>query len=195
MFVNQDMQELREGFGKEGTGASNSTLKAREISPGRYVAIATARNRTLNAGALIDIRLGTVQNDNGVVSAPLDQSEAKATYKQLTPDVPMENTPSASTVGRYYDAFPLNAKDKPDLLVSWADGPVESGVLAAAGLSANFGVYLYDSAHQQRHPILDDPNMWDIFARPLQTRTAPNIVGSAQDPKLAGQTLIGKRRR
>ena len=191
MFVNQDMQELREGFGKEGTGASNSTLKAREISPGRFIAIATARNRTLNAGALIDIRLGDVENHDGVVSAPLNQSEAHATYRPLTPDVPMDNQPSADTVGRYYDAFPLNAKDKPDLLVSWADGPVESGVLDAAGVDANFGVYLYDSAHQQRHPILDDPNMWDIFARPLQTRTAPNIVGSAQDPKLAGQTLIG----
>src|SRR6185369_8186664 len=63
--------------------------------------------------------------------------------------------------------------------------------LAAAGLSANFGVYLYDSEHQQRRPILDDPDMWDIFAQPLQTRTAPNIVSSAQDPKLGGQTLIG----
>jgi len=52
MFVNQDMQELREGFGKEGTGASNSTLKAREISAGRYVAIATARSRTLTAGSV-----------------------------------------------------------------------------------------------------------------------------------------------
>jgi hypothetical protein len=191
MFVNQDMQELREGFGKEGTGASNSTLKAREISPGRFVAIATARNRTINAGALIDIRLGQVQSDGGVVSAPLNQSEANATYRQLTPDVPMDNSPSAATVGRYYDAFPLNAKDKPDLLVSWADGAVESSVLASAGLSANFGVYVYDSEHQQRHPLLDNPDMWDIFARPLRTRTAPNVVGSAQDPKLAGQTLIG----
>lgn len=191
MFVNQDMQELREGYGKEGTGASNSTLKAREISVGRYVAIATARNRTLNAGALIDIRLGDVQVKDGVVSAPNNQSEAHATFRQLTPDVPMDNSPSADTVGRYYDAFALNAKDKPDLLVSWANGPVESGELAAAGLSANFGVFLYDSEHQQRRPILDDPDMWDIFARPLATRSAPNIVGSAQDPRLGGQTLIG----
>jgi hypothetical protein len=191
MFVNQDMQELREGFGKQGTGASNSTLKAHEISPGRYVAIATARNRTVNAGALIDIRLGNVETHDGVVSAALNQSEANATYRQLTPDVPMDNSPSAETVGRYYDAFPLNAKDKPDLLVSWSDGPVESGVLASAGLAANFGVYLYDSEHQQRRPILDDPEMWDIFAQPLHTRPAPNVVGSAQDPKLGGQTLIG----
>ena len=191
MFVNQDMQELREGFGKEGKGASNSTLKAREISPGRYVAIATARNRTLNAGALIDIRLGDVENHNGVVSAPTNQAEANSSYRQLTPNVPMDNSPSSDTIGRYYDAFPLNAKDKPDLLVSWANGPVESGVLAQAELSANFGIYLYDSEHQRRRPILDDPDMWDISAQPLQTRTAPNIVGSAQDPKLGGETLIG----
>ncbi len=191
MFVNQDMQELREAFGKEGTGASNSTLKAQEVSPGRFVAIATSRNRTINAGSLIDIRLGTVVDEDGVVSAGDKQAEARATYHALTPDVPTDNSPSADTIGRYYDAFPLNAKDKPDLLVSWSDGPVESSVLGAAGLSANFGVYLFDSARQQRRPILDDPNMWDIFARPLQTRTAPPIVASATDTTLGGATLIG----
>ncbi|HEU4734128.1 MAG TPA: hypothetical protein VFT22_39830, partial [Kofleriaceae bacterium] len=192
MFVNQDMQELREGYGKEGTSPSNSTLKAREISPGRFVAIATARNRTLNAGALIDIRLGDVETKDGAVSASQNQSEAHATFRQLTPDVPMDNMPSAPTVGRYYDAYPLNAKDKPDLLVSWSDGPVESGVLASAGVEANFGIYLYDSEHQQRRPILDDPAMWDVFAQPLRTRPAPNVVGSAQDPKSVDKpTTIG----
>ncbi len=191
MFVNQDMQELREGFGKEGTGASNSTLKAVEIAPGRFVAIATARNRTIQSGALIDIRLGATSTDDGVLSANHNPSEANATYNSLTPDVPRGNEPSADTVGRYYDAYPLNAKDKPDLLVSWADGPVESSVLGAAGLSANFGVYLYDTARQQRRPILDDPEMWDIFPRPLQTRTAPPIVGSATDPSLRGALLVG----
>jgi hypothetical protein len=190
-FMHQDMTELREGFGKEGTGAANSTLKAREISPGRFVAIATARSRTIQAGALIDIRLGTVTNVDGVVSAADKQTEARATYHLLTPDVPVDNAPAADTIGRYYDAFPLNANDKPDLLVSWADGPVESGVLGAAGLSANFGIYLLDTARGQRRPILDDPNMWDIFARPLQTRTAPPIVGSAIDPNLEGAALIG----
>ncbi|HEY4238912.1 MAG TPA: hypothetical protein VGM88_03820 [Kofleriaceae bacterium] len=191
MFVTQDMEELREGFGKEGTAASNSTLKAREISPGRYIGIGTARNRTLNAGALIDIRLGTVTDDDGIVSAADSQSEAHATYVNLTPDVPLDNEPSSDTIGRYYDAFPLNAKEHPDLLVSWADGPVESSVLDAAGMSANFGVYLLDTSTNQRHPILDDPNMWDIFPRPLQTRTAPNIVQSANDPRLNGTTLVG----
>jgi hypothetical protein len=191
MFVNQDMRELREGFGKEGTGASNSTLKVREISPGRFVAVATSRDRTIQAGALIDIRLGTVMNQDGVVSAAERATEANATFKTLTPDVPRDRDPAPDRVGRYYDAFPLNAKDSPDLLVSWADGPVESGVLGAAGLSANFGVYLYNSERKTRQPILDDPEMWDLFPRPVQTRTAPPIVGSASDASLGGQGLIG----
>jgi hypothetical protein len=64
-------------------------------------------------------------------------------------------------------------------------------VLGAANLSADFGVYLYDSGRQARRPILNDPEMWDIFARPLQTRKAPPIVGSATDTNLNGAALIG----
>lgn len=192
MFVNQDMTNLREGFGKEGTGASNSTLKAQEVSPGRFIAIATSRNRTIQAGALIDVRLGIVDTDgDGNVSARERQSEANATYKDLTPDVPHDMTPSADTVGRYYDAFALNAKEKPDLVVSWANGPVESGVLGSAGLEADFGVYLLDTQRNQRHPLLDNNEMWDIFPRPLQARPVPDISGSAIDPSLGGATMIG----
>jgi hypothetical protein len=191
MFMNTDMTELREAFGKEGTGAANSTLKAQEISPGRFVAVATSRDRTIQAGALIDIRLGMTSKQDGVLRADTAMSEANASYVMLTPDVPTDREPSATTIGRYYDAFPLDAKDSPDLLVSWADGPVESGVLGQAGMSANFGVYLYDSARLQRKPILDDPEMWDIFARPLVPRTAPPATGSAIEASLGGQALIG----
>lgn len=192
MFMNTDMTELREAFGKEGTGASNSTLKAMEISPGRFVGIATARNRTINAGALVDIRLGMVsKDDDGNVRADDKMSEANASYVMLTPDVPTDNSPSANTIGRYYDAFALDAKDHPDLLVSWADGPVESSVLGAAGLSADFGVYLYDTKNFQRHPILDDKGTWDIFARPLQPRTAPPVTSSATVAGLGGEAEIG----
>ena len=191
MFMNQDMTELREAFGKEGTGAANSTLKAQEIAPGRFVAIATSRDRTVQAGALIDIRLGIPSESDNVVRADKSMSEANATYVALTPDVPMDRTPSANSIGRYYDAFALNAKEHPDLLVSWADGPVETSVLGAAGLSANFGVYLYDTEHLQRHPILDDPDMWDIFPRPLQPRTAPAVTASQSDGSLGQQAVVG----
>lgn len=191
MFMNTDMTDLREAFGKEGTGAANSTLKAREISPGRFVAIATSRDRTIQAGKLIDIRLGLPSSSDGALRADNAMSEANASYIDLTPDVPMDREPSAMTIGRYYDAYPLNAKDRPDLLVSWADGPVESGVLSLAGQQANFGVYLYDSARLTRRPILDDPAMWDIFPRPLVARDAPPVTGSSIESSLNGAALIG----
>lgn len=191
MFMQQDMTNLREGFGKEGTGAANSTLKAREISPGRFVAVATSRDRTLQSGALIDIRLGFPSAADGVVSAADRMSEKNASYVMLTPDVPTDREPSANTIGRYYDAFPLNAKEHPDLLVSWADGPVESSVLSAAGLQPNFGVYVYDTEHLQRRPILDDPDMWDIAARPLQARSAPAVTASQSDGTLGQTAMIG----
>ena len=73
------------------------------------------------------------------ISADIAQWAARVSYDDLPPDVPLDREPSANTIGRYYDAFPLNAKDKPDLLVSWADGPVESGVLGSAGLPALSG--------------------------------------------------------
>jgi hypothetical protein len=192
MFVNSDMTGLREAFGKEGSSPANSTVSAQEIAPGRFIAIATSRDRTLQSGALYDIRLGQVSKDGDVVRADTAMSEANSTYVNLTPDVPIDREPSSDTIGRYHDAFPLDAKDKPDLLVSWADGPVESSVLSAAGVNANFGVYLYDPNTLQRHPILDDPNYWDIYARPLQARTAPASTASQVDATLAtGQALVG----
>ncbi|MEZ4359863.1 MAG: hypothetical protein R3B48_06755 [Kofleriaceae bacterium] len=191
-IVNPDMTTLREGFGKENTGITNSYLKAREIAPGRVIAIGTARDRTIQAGTLIDIRLGKPSSKDGVVRADTEASEANASYKIYSPNVPLGREPSASTIGRYYDAFPLNAKEDPDLLVSWADGTVEAETLAKGGVSANFGIYLYDTKSQTRKPIWDDPEMWDVFARPLQSRPAPpEIPAAAPNGIDSGALLIG----
>jgi mono/diheme cytochrome c family protein len=191
MFMNTDMTELREAFGKEGDSASNSTLKAREIAPGRMIAIATARDRTVQAGAIIDVRLGMPSESDGVLRADSMMSEANATFVNVTPDVPVDNSPSSNTIGRYYDAFPLDQSEHPQLLVSWADGPVETEVLSAAGLNAEFGIYLYDTATLERHPIMQDPGMWDIFARPLQAHAAPAVTASEIDNSIGQQALIG----
>jgi len=191
MFMNTDMTELREAFGKEGDSASNSTLKAREIAPGRMVAIATARDRTVQAGAIIDVRLGIPSESDGVLRADSMMSEANATFVNLTPSVPVDNSPSSATIGRYYDAFPLDQSEHPQLLVSWADGPVETEVLSAAGLNAEFGIYLYDSSTSERHPIMQDAGMWDVFARPLQAHEAPAVTASEIDNSIGQQALIG----
>ena len=190
-IINPDLMSVREGFGREGTGLSNSYLKAQEIAPGRVIAIATSRDRTVQAGALVDIRLGKTYTQGGVLYADQEESEANASYHLLTPDVPLDRTPSPPTVGRYYDAWPLDQKDNPDLLVSWSDGPVESGTLGAAGMSADFGIYEFDS-NGERHPIFNDPNMWDIAPRPLAPRTAPPQIQSNNSNGLSStSTLIG----
>jgi len=192
MTVHPDMTTVREGFGKEGTGVTNSYLKAREVSPGRVIAIGTSRDRTLQSGAILDIRLGEPYEVDGAVRADRNMSEDTASYHLLTPSVPLGREPSSMTVGRYYDAFPLNAKDYPDLLVSWADGPVESGTLEAAGIDANFGIYVYDSARKSRRPLYDDPAMWDIFPRPLVARAAPPVIAPSGAHQYDGRTtLIG----
>lgn len=174
--LNPDMTTFREAFGKEGTGVTNSYLKAREIAPGRFVVIGTSRDRTVQAGALLDVRLGEQDEQGGYT---LRMSEENASYRILTPDVPLGEEPSFNSVGRYYDAYALNANEYPDLLVSWADGPVESGTLGAAGLSADFGIYLYNSRRNARQPIWNDPDMWDFGARPLASRPAPPEIADS----------------
>jgi hypothetical protein len=203
MMTNPDMTGMREVFGKEGTGLTNSYLKAVEVAPGRVLAIGTSRDRTVQAGKILDIRLGTprtLERDevvNGIswakgsVLADVNQSEANATFRDLSPLVPGDRDPSQLQVGRYYDVYALNATDYPDILVSWADGPVESGTLGAAGLNADFGIYLYDTRRGTRLPILNS-EMWDIFAKPLRPRGAPQPIAAIEPDQYAGTgTLIG----
>jgi hypothetical protein len=190
MFMNPDMTLSREAFGKEGTGVTNSYLKAREISPGRVVAIGTDRDRTVQSGAILDIRLGEAYTQDGDLRADRNASEKNASYRILTPQVPLGREPSSQTIGRYYDAFPLNAREYPDLLVSWADGPVESSTLGAAQMSADFGVYLYDSERQARKPIWNDTDYWDIFPRPLVERPSPPEISSTGSNMFSDESVL-----
>ncbi len=190
LTMNPDMTTVREAFGKEGSGITNSYLKAREIAPGRLIAIGTSRDRTLQSGALLDIRMGETYLENGELRADKNMSEANASYELLTPNVPLGREPSAMTVGRYYDAFALDARERPNLVVSWADGPVESGTLGAAGIDANFGIYLYDSARQLRKPIYDDPTKWDVAPRPLVARDAPPQIAASGSHQYGGNTTL-----
>lgn len=191
VLSNPDLTTVREGFGKEGTGLSNSYIKGVEIAPGRILAIATSRQMTLQSGALVEVRLGQTSTDaDGVFRADTAMSERNASYQLLTAQVPLGEEPSAQTIGRYYDAYPLNKKEFPDLLVSWADGPVQDGVLEAAGLTADFGIYLYDSKNNTRRPIWNDPNYWDIFPRPLVPRDAPLEIEPAGPNQFSDESVL-----
>lgn len=183
--IHPDMSTVREYFGKEGTGVTNSYYKPVEIAPGRAIAIGSSRNMTLQSGTILDIRAGEPYevevNGKTELHADRNMSERNASYQILTPQVPRGEEPSSPTIGRYYDAYPLNANAYPDLLVSWADGPVQSGVLEAAGLTADFGIYMYESKTGNRLPIWNDENYWDINPRPLAPRDAPPVI--ADSPK------------
>jgi hypothetical protein len=84
-------------------------------------------------------------------------------------------------VGRYYDAEPIGDPADQKFLVSWADGPVESELLAMAKTNPNFGVYVLDAKSGRRFPIFDDPNLWDVMARPVKARPEPIATSSAID--------------
>lgn len=190
MMTNPDFTNLREVYGKEGTGVTNSYLKAVEIDPGRVVTIATDRSRTLQSGKIVMASLGKMEDGQ------FRQSESRASFVDLTPLVPSDNAPSQFTVGRYYDAYPVKDGDgqfgdRPFFVVSWADGPVEEESLASAsGVNADFGVYLFDSTKGKRHPVFNDPAKWDVFARPLAPRPAPAAIPASGTNEFSADSLL-----
>jgi len=179
-MVNTDMTGMREAFGDElaaGNASTNSYLKARYVQTKTFndpaagpindyqlIAIGTSRDRTLQSGKLLLIDL------NG--------SEANSTAKDLTPLIPGDRTPSALGIGRYYDAEPVGDSAPGQFLTSWSDGPVESEELDRAMSTAQFGIYVVDANNGTRFPIFDDPNYWDILARPIRARPEPTNLAT-----------------
>jgi len=175
-LMNPDMTGMKEAFGSElaaGQVSTNSYLRARYVdsyqtangrSSSRVIAIGTSRDRTLQAGKLLLISLG--------------ESEETSSVIDLTPNVPGGRTPSYDGVGRFYDAEPIGTPAGNTFLVSWADGPVESEVLSMAKLDANFGLYVFDAVSGVKHPLYDNPKLWEIQARALKARPEPAVTPS-----------------
>jgi hypothetical protein len=178
-MMNADMTGMREAFGGEegGVGGTNSYLKGRYVQTitGRtdaagnplpddvqLVAVATSRDRTLQAGKLFLIDL------NG--------SEKASSFTDLTPAIPPDRSPSL--VGRFYDAEIVGDPNARRFLASWADGPVESELLDKGKTQANFGIYVFDANTGKRYPIYDDLKMWDVLARPVIARQEPPVTAS-----------------
>lgn len=156
---------------------SNSLVNVREIEPNVFIGIATSRNRTIHAGALVKIdarnHADPVCLDKTILDktghACLDEENVK--YEILTPEVPTGNGPSP--VGRYRTPSAL-----PDgrLLVSWATGAVND--LSEQSLTPpNFGVYIYDPASKTNQLIFDDKDTWDLNAMAVAPRAEPPVIG------------------
>jgi hypothetical protein len=188
--MNPDGTRVREAFGKEGTGITNSYYKAIEAAPGRIIAIGSSRDRTFQSGAILDIRLGETREVDGELYADVEMSELTASTRILTAQVPLGDEPSAPSIGRYYNAYPLNSREYPDLIVSWADGPVQSDVNGAAGVAPDFGLYLFDSLTGKRSPVYDNEGTWEINPTPLAPRAAPPTIPPAGSNAIAGQAVL-----
>ncbi len=192
MVANADLSGIAEAFGKEGQGFSDAYLAPVEIAPGRILAVATSRTRTLQAGSLVEIFLGEPYQDGDILRADVDMSEANSSHRVITDRVPLGRQASWATIGRYHDGYPLDGSVAPDLLVSWADGPVYSETLEEGGVPANFGIYVFDQENRERRPIWDDKDYWDIHPRPLAARVAPAAsTPIPAHPWGEGSVLIG----
>ncbi len=173
-----DMLALAGQHGKD----FNSIVQVREAEPGVFVGIATAREGTIQAGAVMRI---DARARSG--SATLD--EEHAAFKSLTPRVPTDREQLVpSGVGRYRTPFTLTDGR---LLVSWADGDVSDRVEIAQS-APKFGIYLYDPKTEQRVRVYDDPKTWDMYAMPIAPRNEPPVRITRLDvPKDAATDNFG----
>lgn len=190
MVMNPDMTGAAEFFGKEGSGVSNSYLKARQVNGNQFLAIATDREDTFQAGAVILI--------------DKNKNEKEATAEVLTPDVPLDMEPSFEKIGRYYDAYPVT-DDKGKLayvLTSWANGPVQTEI--ASGESRDevdygegagppdFGLFVLDPDTGKRLPLYNHTDMWDVMPMAIgKARDVPNVPAGAVAETPEGTSLIG----
>jgi len=159
----------------------NSLFSIKETSvPNVMVGIGTDRERTIHAGALIQIdsrnhadpvcMTGSVAAQNG--HACLD--EEHAIFTVLTPGVPLGSDPSP--VGRYREPSVL-----PDgrILTSWASGAVND-LDEQSATPPDFGIYVFDPSTQQNQLIYNDRTFWDVNAMAIAPHTEPPAIGSIQ---------------
>lgn len=164
---------------------SNSLFTPKEIEPNVMVGIATNRNRTIHAGALVRIDARNAA-DPVCLDAAADKSghacldEENAKYELLTPDVPTGSGPSP--VGRYREPSAL-----PDgrILVSWADGPVND-LAEASATPPDFGVYIFDPVSKKNQLVYNARDTWELNPVAVAPRAEPPVIGDIvsknQDP-------------
>jgi hypothetical protein len=183
VLLNQDMTNTREAFGREGKGLTNSYLRAKEVTPGKLVAIGTSRDRTYQAGKILMIDLGGADVSH--------QSEALSSARDLTPDVPGDDAPSFKGVGRYYDVAPVGDVAKNQFLVSWSDGYVESEIGGMAQAPPDFGIYVFNAGTKTLTPIVNEVGQWEISPVAIVKRNEPPALKGSFTAQGTQATLLG----
>jgi hypothetical protein len=166
--ANPDCTQMTAVAGQHGK-PSNSLVQVTETNtPNVFVAVATARDRTLQSGALVQI---DTRNADGRIY------EEDPTFTILSDAVPRDKAPSP--VGRYRAPSVL-----PDgrVLVSWSPGFVND-LNELSQTPPDYGIYIYDPAQRTNQLVVNYDKTWEIFVKPVVKRTEPPIIGSIQDNK------------
>ena len=162
---------------------ADALFTVKEVSPNVMIGIATSRERTIHAGALVQIDARNVSDpvcmdptqyaNAGIVGHQCLDDE-NVHYTILTPNVPTDDSPSP--VGRYREP---NVLPNGQIITSWAPGPVND--LNEQSLTPpDFGIYLYDTTTGENQLVYNDRTSWDLNAVPIAVRTEPPVIGGSQ---------------
>jgi hypothetical protein len=180
------------GIAGEFNGASNdqgqgkpgdALFSVKEISPNVMIGIVTARDRTIHAGALVQIDARNVSDPtcmdpanytNGSTVGHQCLNDENVHYTVLTPNVPTGSDPSP--VGRYREP---NVLPNGSIITSWAEGPVND-MNEQSLTPPDFGIYIYNPSTGENQLVYNDRTTWDLNAVPVVARTEPPVVGETQ---------------
>ena len=187
--ANPDGTQMQ-GLAGQHAKPSNSLFSVRELAPNVMIGIATNRERTIHAGALVKIDARNKADALCMDDTQLDKQahacvdEENVTYTNLTVDVPTGDGPSP--VGRYREPSAL-----PDgrILVSWADGPVndESEVSATP---PDFGVFVFNEKTGKNQLVYNDRATWELNALAVMVRREPPLIRDIVGPNVDNATPV-----
>lgn len=169
--MNPDCTQMTALAGQHGKPANSLVQMQESATPGVFVGVATSRENTIQAGALVRV---DARGDHG-------HNEELAEYEVLTPSVPRGE--DASPVGRYRAPTVL-----PDgrILTSWAEGTVND-LNELALTPPDFGIYVYDAKSRMNQLVKNYADTWELYVRPVIVRDEPAPIGSiqnSQDPTI-----------
>jgi len=170
--MNPDCTQIVALSGQHGKPGNSMVQVSESSTPNVFYGIVTNRENTIQAGALVKLDARSLDPlAQGQFDEEKSQDEA---YSILTPAVPRGD--EASPIGRYRAPSTL-----PDgrVMVSWAEGNVdESNELSLS--PPDYGLYWYNESQSQNQLIVNDENVWELYAHAITARPEPAIIPSIQ---------------
>jgi hypothetical protein len=159
--------------GQHGKPANSLVQVSESNTPNVFYAIATERENTIQAGALVQLDARSAENE--LVFD--EEKQGGAAYSNLTPSVPTGDEPSPDFIGRYRAP---SALPNGDILVSWADGTVnEFNELSRT--PPDYGVYVFDMKERKPQLLQNYDTSWEVYAKPVVVRERREIIIPRQE--------------